>query len=216
MEADREAAPSYPAGLLWIPAAAVRLPEEMLRAFLVVWGAIVEAAGRGEEPAFRVGDLADLIMALTGWSRRTAYRLLARLAEADLGGRRLLRVALARESWVPGLPSRGTVILPGEALAPWLRRIRLPDAGRRWRAAGPEGIGDPASLAGAVRDLAAAVAAHARSAHPGAAEVLEDALAGIAGAAALGEPPDWRCPACGARFRLLPAGDPEGDGGGMG
>jgi len=106
------AKPSYPEKLLIIPAPLVRLREEELRAMIVVWGAICEAIRNGEEPVFRVGDLAALMAELTGRPKRTAYWALARLAEATLDGQRLL----IREG--------RTIIRPGEALEPWISLVQ--------------------------------------------------------------------------------------------
>jgi hypothetical protein len=139
------AQPSFPKWYIqFFPAPlALALREEDLRAMVLLWGMICEAIRKGEDPVFRMQDVVRQIAALTGTSERTAYRWVARLLEANLDGKRLLRVALARESRVPApeggseaasapegvpaldrLPSRGLAIQPGEALEPWVRLAR--------------------------------------------------------------------------------------------
>jgi|GEM_PF-1445351 len=139
------AQPSFPKWYIpFFPAPlALALREEDLRAMVLLWGMICEAIRKGEDPVFRMQNVVRQIAALTGASERTAYRWVARLLEANLDGKRLLRAALARESRVPApeggseaasapegvpaldrLPSRGLAIQPGEALEPWVRLAR--------------------------------------------------------------------------------------------
>lgn len=132
--------------ILVLPAPLLRLRAEELQAMIIVWGAIGEAIRQGQEPVFPAGELAQLIADVSGCSRRNAYRLLARLANTLLDGKRLLRADPARESRLPAIdrrPSRRMVIWPGEALEPWLRLVREAFA-TRWppsdHPGGPERI----------------------------------------------------------------------------
>jgi hypothetical protein len=137
------AQPSFPKWYIqFFPAPlALALREEDLRAMVLLWGMICEAIRKGEDPVFRMQDVVRQIAALTGTSERTAYRWVARLLEANLDGKRFLRVVSAQE-WVPTtgsgrggdsapegvpaagrLPARGLAVRPGEALEPWIRML---------------------------------------------------------------------------------------------